>query len=280
MSRNGYIDRVNRVIDHIHANAGERLSLDVLADVAAMSPYHWHRVYHAMTGETCAQTVRRIRLYRAGVKLIETGDPVEVIARDVGYPVLRSFNRAFADLYGLTPQAFRVRGARPRTFKPNAPTGDLQMLDTQITDVPTRRMAALRHKGAYSEISRTFAKLSAQLAEANAFAHVRGMAAVYFDDPMVTPEPELTSDAGALLADGATVPEGLTDLTLPEGKVARFEHRGPYTGLPAAYTWIYATWLPESGEELDDFPSYEVYVNSPLDTAPDDLVTHIFVPLR
>ena len=54
-----YEDRLRRVIDYIYDHAGEDLSLDTLADVAAMSRFHWHRVFRAMTGETCAKAVRR-----------------------------------------------------------------------------------------------------------------------------------------------------------------------------------------------------------------------------
>nr|MCU0854535.1 AraC family transcriptional regulator [Paracoccaceae bacterium] len=49
-----YEDRLLRVLDHIAENPAGDLSLDALADVAAMSRFHWHRVFHAMTGETAA----------------------------------------------------------------------------------------------------------------------------------------------------------------------------------------------------------------------------------
>lgn len=280
MMQHSYQDRISRVVDHIHAHIDQRLSLDVLADVAAMSPYHWHRVYHAMTGETCAQTVRRIRLHRAAMLLVQTDDPVDHIARRVGYPVLRSFNRAFADRYRVTPLDFRARGAAPRLSPPNPKQGDQPMLDTEIVTQPAQRMAALRHQGAYHEIGQTFTKLGALLAEADFFPNVKAMAAVYYDDPMVVPEPDLRSDAGFFVAEGVDLPAGLTEVALPAGRVARFDFRGHYSGLAEAYTWIYATWLPASGEEPADFPSYEVYINSPMDTAPDDLITHIFLPLK
>ncbi len=104
-----YEDRIVRVIEHIHANPAGDLSLDALADVAAMSRFHWHRVFRAMTGETAAEAVRRVRMHRATFWLI-AGDPVADVARRVGYPSARSFARAFAELQGMTPSAFRERG--------------------------------------------------------------------------------------------------------------------------------------------------------------------------
>lgn len=67
MVQTGYEARLLRVLDHIYRNPEGDLSLDALADVVAMSRFHWHRVYQAMTGETCAEAVRRIRMHRAAV---------------------------------------------------------------------------------------------------------------------------------------------------------------------------------------------------------------------
>jgi AraC family transcriptional regulator len=57
-------------------------------------------------------------------------------------------------------------------------------------------------------------------------------------------------------------------------------YKGPYSGLEAAYTALFGNWLPESGEEPADAPCYELYLNSPMDTAPEDLITEICLPLK
>ena len=53
-----YIARINRVTDHISANLAGTLDLQALADVACFSPWHFHRVFQAVTGETLADCVR------------------------------------------------------------------------------------------------------------------------------------------------------------------------------------------------------------------------------
>jgi AraC family transcriptional regulator len=78
-------------LQYIHENPDGDLSLDALADVALMSRFHWHRVFHAMTGETCAQAVKRIRLYRASSWLLGTDKTVAEIATAVGYPNIQSY---------------------------------------------------------------------------------------------------------------------------------------------------------------------------------------------
>ena len=105
-----YEDRILRVLAYIHDNPAGDLSLDRLADVAAMSRFHWHRVFRALTGETCAQAVRRIRLHRAAVWLVMGEMPVAQVAACAGYSNQDSFSRAFSDAYGSSPAAFRRDG--------------------------------------------------------------------------------------------------------------------------------------------------------------------------
>ena len=52
LARFDYIDRVNRVVDHVLAHLAEPLRLADLAEVAHFSPFHFHRIFSAMVGET------------------------------------------------------------------------------------------------------------------------------------------------------------------------------------------------------------------------------------
>ena len=57
----GYQDRIDRVIAHIRQHLAGDLSPDALAEVAALSRFHFHRSFTAVTGETVAEAVRRPR---------------------------------------------------------------------------------------------------------------------------------------------------------------------------------------------------------------------------
>ena len=72
--------RLARVLVHIHDHLDEDLDLERLAELAAYSPFHWHRIWHATFGETLAATVRRLRLHRASGLLAHSQRPVERIA--------------------------------------------------------------------------------------------------------------------------------------------------------------------------------------------------------
>ncbi|MES2434919.1 MAG: AraC family transcriptional regulator [Pseudomonadota bacterium] len=274
---NTYETRLLRVLDYIHDNPAGDLSLDALADVAALSRFHFHRVFHALMGETAAQAVRRMRMYRASVALVQTNAPLAKIARAVGYPNLASFTRSFAELYCVPPATFRAKGEL-RPLPPLFRTGETLMYVVEIRQDPARRLAAMPHKGAYIEIGRAFEKGGAVLAARKLMGACSGMIGVYYDDPSAVAVADLRSYAGFEIATGPIDPP-LEQVNLPGGRHAVLRFQGPYSGLPAAYEQLYRNWLPQSGETPADSPVFEVYLNTPMDTAPEDLLTEICLPL-
>lgn len=276
---NDYERRLRRVVDHIHDHPASDLSLDALADVAALSRFHFHRVYAAIVGETATSTVRRMRLHRAAVALVQGRDPVAIIARSVGYPQMASFVRAFSGHYGLTPAAFRNRGEL-RPFPLHlSPKGPLMYPVTTRTE-PARRLAAVPHKGPYPEIGRAFEKLGSTVSARGFYGRFGNMVAVYYDSPADVKPADLRSHAGLEAPVDLPLDPPLEEITLPGGRHAVLTFKGPYAGLQAAYDQLFGIWLPQSGEAPADSPVFEVYLNTPMDTAPADLVTEICLPLR
>lgn len=274
-----YENRMLRVLDHIHDHPAGDLSLDALADVAALSRFHFHRVFRALTGETVAQAVRRVRLYRASVALLTTDTAIANIARQVGYPDATSFSRAFAGQHGLSPGAFRSSG-RLHLIPPHLPEGDSTMYPVTIRTEPQRRLAALPHTGSYFEIGRAYERLSALMGARGLFPLVSGAIAIGYDDPAVVPADELRSHAGLIVTPDCPLDPPLEEVIVPAGRHAVLRYTGAYQGLPQAYEQLMRNWLPNSGEEPADRPAFEIYVNSPMDTRPEDLVTEICLPLK
>ena len=271
--------RLLRVLDHIHDHPAGDLSLDALSDVAAMSRFHWHRVFRAMTGETLAQAVRRIRMQRASYLLAMTDQPIATIAASVGMDNLPSFTRTFSEAFLMSPTAFRSRGEL-RPFVRNPTPRRPLMYPTTIRSEAPIRLAAVPHKGAYFEIYRAFQKLSAVMASRDLFRNAGRMVGVFYDDPQSVPEADLRSLAGFEITGQSDLSTLLEEVTLAGGRQAVLTYTGPYAGLPAAYDELFGVWLPQSGEEPADAPSFEVYLNSPMDTAPEALVTELHLPLK
>lgn len=275
---NTYEKRMLRVLAYIHANPAGDLSLDTLADVAAMSRFHWHRVFQAMTGETCAQATRRIRLHRAACWLVQTDDTIAQVAKRCGYPSAQSFTRAFSEAFGTSPGRFRARGDITSPFL-KIRKGEYPMFPTEIVTTSERRLAALPHTGPYLEIGGAFEQVGSVFSARGLWPQAKGMVGIYYDDPGTVAPENLRSHAGVLVDTGFSMPENLEDVVLPEGRMVVMHYKGPYAGLKAAYDYLYGQWLPQSTEELREAPSFEVYLNDPTDTKPDDLLTDIYVPI-
>lgn len=274
-----YQDRIDRVIRHINANLAGDLSLDQLAEVAALSRFHFHRVYAAMTGENVADTVRRTRLNQAVLRLVTTDLPIATIGRECGYPNADSFVRVVTRAFGVTPRALRMAGmVPPPCIAPQK--GPSIMYDVTIRDIEGFAFAGLLHQGAYHQVGASFMKMARMLYEAGLGSQIREGIGIYYDSPDTVAEPDLRAHAGCRIEGEAAIPDGLDRVKIPGGRTAVLTLKGPYSGIPGAWNHIYGVWLPQSGEEVAHLPPYEVYLNDMEITPPEELLTEIRVPLK
>jgi AraC family transcriptional regulator len=273
-----YSRRIERVVAHIGNHLDEPLDLDRLAAVACFSPYHFHRIYRAMTGETVADTLRRLRLHHAAGELVQGVAPIAAIARQAGYGSVAAFTRAFTAGYGVAPSAYR-RAGRPVPLAPAATETEIAMYEVSIRHFQPVRLAALRHTGSYMEIGTAFERLFAWAVGRGLIHPQTRSIGVYYDDPDAVPETSLRSDAGVSVGPDEAVDGDLRIIEVPGGRHAVLHHKGPYAELHKAYRWLYREWLPKSGEQCADRPSFEEYLNNPRTVPPEEWLTDICLPL-
>ncbi len=103
--------RVSRALRHIEQHADHALELDQLATVAAMSKFHFLRIFRRTVGMTPYQFLLSIRLRRAALRLLTSPDAVTKIAFESGFGDLSTFNNAFRIRFGMSPMAFRRKGS-------------------------------------------------------------------------------------------------------------------------------------------------------------------------
>lgn len=280
----GYRKRINRVIFHIEAHLGEPLRLDDLARVAHFSPFHFHRIFAAFTGESLAAFIRRLRLERAAQQLLHLDDSVTEIALGAGYETPSAFTRAFATHFGVNPTEYRQRhesarllGTRP--FAPATEKEELTMIP-QIRTIDPMPVLFVRRTGPYAQAAAEAFGVLCQ------FAGPRGLLGpttrvigISHDDPHVTEESRLRYDACVTADREVNAEEGVGRKTIAGGRYAVFLHEGAYEGLHAAYDGIFRTWLPGSEQKLREEPSFEVYLSSPDQVRPDELRTEIWIPI-
>lgn len=294
-----YIERIGRVLEQIAGHLDAPLPLAVLAETASLSPFHFHRVYRAIAGETVQETLRRVRMMRAGYQLRLDQRSVTDIALDAGYESSEGFARAFRQSFGIAPSLYRRTMAPP----PYGPTninihyrpdnGAIRLIanrkehgmQVDIKTIEPLPIIAWRRRGPYHEVGRAFSALHDWIGRNELYPFVIGSYGLSYDDPGSVQEADLRYDACVALTDANAVP--LKDLPeearldhLPSGRYACGLLEGSYTGMQDMFHRLFGLWLPESGEELDERACIEWYLNEPMQVSEHELRTLICIPLK
>jgi AraC family transcriptional regulator len=287
-----YKRRVLRALVHIQQHLDDRLELGELAQLACFSPFHFHRVFRGMVGESVREHIRRLRLERAAWQLKLGQAPITQVAFDAGYASHEAFTRAFSALFGRSPSAFRAL-RRPRlpdvasgvhyrhagawTFRTRREGGGMTV---EIKRMLPLRVAFTRHVGPYAEVGGAWDRLLPVLGKDGLLGGDTMFIGICHDDPEVTIPSRLRYDACATVEEEFRADGEIGVQVIAGGEYAVTTHEGPYGTIGNTYAALLGQWLPRSGRELANAPCFEVYLNSPENTAPEDLLTDIYAPLR
>jgi AraC family transcriptional regulator len=288
-----YRERILSVLVFIQKHLDEELSLEEYARVAYFSPYHFHRIFRGMVGESLAEHMRRLRLERAATRLKRTDWSIVEIALEAGYETHEAFTRAFRALWGCSPSRYRrdmglVPAPRPTGvhYRENGSLDDLQLpagdetMEVHIERVNPMLVAFVRHVGPYDGVSAAWERLCLRLGKEGLLGPGTQFIGVCHDDPEVTPPEKLPYDACVTVDSDFVAQDDVGVQTIGGGEYAVTTHVGPYNLLGQTYAQLLGQWLPRSGRELRSEPSLEFYLNTPGSTAPQDLITDIYAPLE
>lgn len=108
--------QLRRARDHADRHFAASLTLEHLAPVAALSKFHFHRLFTATYGRTPAVHISERRMERAQDLLRSTNLTVTEVCFTVGFSSLGSFSSRFTQIVGESPSAFQQRygGNAPR----------------------------------------------------------------------------------------------------------------------------------------------------------------------
>ncbi|MCA8960507.1 MAG: GyrI-like domain-containing protein [Planctomycetes bacterium] len=156
------------------------------------------------------------------------------------------------------------------------------MLNVTIQRVEPIRVAGMRHIGPYPEAGPVFQKMFGWAGARGLFGPETRCLGVFHDNPRDVPAERLRSDACVEVGPEVTADPaaGVEIAEIAGGDYATTIFEGPYEDLETAYDYLYCEWAEQSEREVDDRPSFEIYLNSPMDTPPEKLRTEIFVPLK
>ncbi|MGY5452998.1 AraC family transcriptional regulator [Agarivorans sp. MS3-6] len=107
MSKTDYRLKFTPVIRYLEKNVDQNLNLNEVAKLAHLSPYYFHRIFKAVTDETPADFIRRLKLEKAANQLFYHKEPVTKVALDFGFSSSQALAKAFRGYFAISPSAVR-----------------------------------------------------------------------------------------------------------------------------------------------------------------------------
>jgi AraC family transcriptional regulator len=280
-----YADRFRRVFEYIDENLDGKLSLEQLSQIAHFSKYHFHRQFTEFTGVSVFKYVQLMRLRRSSYRLAFSHvDRIIDIALDNGFENPESFARAFKKAFGQTPSEFRLNPAwahwnEQYRFSNRRMEQDM---DVRIVTFEQTSVAALEHRGPIDRLNNTAGLFIAWRKETG-LSPVQSSRTfgIAYDNPETTEPDQFRFDiCGSVDAAVPDNPQGVINKLIPGGRCAVVRHLGPHQRLGERIHPLYRDWLPQSGEDIRDFPLFFHYLNLLPDTPEHDLTTDIYLPLK
>ena len=286
-SRVEYERRIHRVLEHIDQHLDERLDLATLAAVAHFSPFHFHRLFAAWTGETLGDYLRRRRVEVAALQLLRRPSlGVLQAALGVGFGSGEAFTRAFKIRFGVAPSAWRTsksNSSQAAGFErlQNAPSShSCEGLHVRLTTRTPTGFLYLRRTGPFGDPLGNFwgETVLPRIVADGLSAQARY--GLVHDDPDVTDPGRCRYDAGCEMPVGHRPSAGWLTSTIAGGSYAVLDFEGLSAEAPAAWNRLLRDWLPSSGMQLDARPCLEHYApDRPATTASGVFTCELCLPV-
>ncbi|KFN16337.1 AraC family transcriptional regulator [Bacillus pseudomycoides] len=286
-----YFEKIQNSIEFIESNLQDRLNVVEVSSQSCFSPFHFQRLFQAITGFSVQEYIRNRRLSEAAISLRETRKNILEIAIDFQYNSQEAFTRAFVNYFGMTPAKYRKSEialhlqAKMNFFDyKKEMKGDLIMNKPNIVQLSKRDIIGFEYKTNlnnekyFEEIPKFYFDFGSneyylRILEKIAPNMSYGIACNFHDDgnfSFIIGE-EVQGSAAEL--DG-----GFVNFEIPEGKYAEFKVNGSTDLVQNTRRYIYGTWLPNSNYERREGPDFEI-TDVLQSIYPNQMKVIIYVPI-
>ena len=271
-----YKSRINKVIDHVNNNLNKSLSLEQLASVAFFSPFHFHRIFVAVTGETINNFTNRIRNEKAARLLKFSKKSVAEISMECGFSSTSTMSRLFKQYFEISPSAYRKSGQIKNSkickelysnseYHCDMTAEQLEKrFPVQIKKLPRRRIAYIRVMDAFKEgiVLAAFEDLVKWSKKMNLF-HSETIFGMSMDDPEVTPKKKYRYEACITIPEKFKIDQDsfIQTTTLPACKYAVTTVSGDHNLVTAAINYLFDNWLINSSYECEPQHGLEIFLD-------------------
>ncbi|WP_304337248.1 GyrI-like domain-containing protein [Capnocytophaga leadbetteri] len=277
---NDYVQRINKVVAYINNHLDETLDLKTLANEAALSDFHFHRIFKALKGEAIGGYITRLRLEATARLLRYTALTIEEIAFNIGYETPASLSKAFKKQYGISPTEYRTNKdtyiMKKEIINPN-----LALKTPKIVTLEPKNLIYVALTGAYGSLDygKAYEQLWAVIKAQKLFTKGIESICISYDDPKITEGSLQRSDVCLAIHKSATPQEEVSCKTLAGGKYAVFFYQGSYENLSQVYDTA-VRWVIDHQYTLREEPFFEKYLNDARRTPKEKLKTEIYIPIN
>lgn len=291
--RNSYFSRILQSVDYINENISLNIDLQAVAAASNFSPYHFHRIFSSVIGETPHDFILRVRLERAANMLVKNiSQPVTEIAYSCGFSSSAVFGRAFKKRFGISATQYRHQATKDRVVDESRPDIDWAQLtnnpvwmslkkDIQIKNLPAYQVIYMANFDGYlfENICASWTRLYNWAAAKNLIDENSQMIGISFDDPLITPENMCRYYACISISGELPVTDAVGMLDIAEGRYAVCHVQCRAENIKDVYHGLYGIWLPDSGLQPADCFSYELYYETPADRVDDYYIMDVCLPV-
>ena len=277
---NDYVQRINKVVAYINNHLDETLDLKTLANEAALSDFHFHRIFKALKGEAIGGYITRLRLEATARLLRYTALTIEEIAFNIGYETPASLSKAFKKQYGISPTEYRTN-KDTYIMKKEIINPDLALKAPKIVTLEPKNLIYVALTGAYESLDygKAYEQLWAVIKAQKLFTKGIESICISYDDPKITEGSLQRSDVCLAIHKPATPQEEVSCKTLAGGKYAVFFYQGSYENLSQVYDTA-VRWVIDHEYTLREEPFFEKYLNDARRTPKEKLKTEIYIPIN
>ena len=277
---NDYVQRINKVVAYINNHLDETLELKTLANEAALSDFHFHRIFKALKGEAIGGYITRLRLEATARLLRYTALTIEEIAFNIGYETPASLSKAFKKQYGISPTEYRTN-KDTYIMKKEIINPDLALKVPKIVTLEPKNLIYVALTGAYGslEYGKAYEQLWAVIKAQKLFTKGIESICISYDDPKITEGSLQRSDICLAIHKSATPQDEVSCKTLAGGKYAVFFYQGSYENLSQVYDTA-VRWVIDQQYTLREEPFFEKYLNDARRTPKEKLKTEIYIPIN
>ena len=277
---NDYVQRINKVVAYINNHLDETLDLKTLTNEAALSDFHFHRIFKALKGEAIGGYITRLRLEATARLLRYTALTIEEIAFNIGYETPASLSKAFKKQYGISPTEYRTN-KDTYIMKKEIINPDLALKAPKIVTLEPKNLIYVALTGAYGSLDygKAYEQLWAVIKAQKLFTKGIESICISYDDPKITEGSLQRSDVCLAIHKPATPQEEVSCKTLAGGKYVVFFYQGSYENLSQVYDTA-VRWIIDHEYTLREEPFFEKYLNDARRTPKEKLKTEIYIPIN